>query len=173
MSWTSPLGHVWVTGEIVTAANLNTYVTYNLDDLDRRTSPLSDYKAGPGSTSSASYGDLSDGSGPAVSAVIGSTGKALYSCFANLENDQANGQSYVSVALSGATTVVATSPVADSYAVAFSNPSAGFGIRTGITALFTGLNPGATTFTLKYRTGGVASTLTARDRRIILTPLGS
>ena len=33
MAWTDPAGHVWVTGEVVTAANLNTYVRLNLEAL--------------------------------------------------------------------------------------------------------------------------------------------
>ena len=33
MPWTDPAGHVWVTGEVVTAANLNTYVRLNLEAL--------------------------------------------------------------------------------------------------------------------------------------------
>ena len=33
MAWTDPAGHVWVTGEVVTAANMNTYVRLNLEAL--------------------------------------------------------------------------------------------------------------------------------------------
>ena len=33
MAWTDPAGHVWVTGEVVTAANLNLYVRLNLEAL--------------------------------------------------------------------------------------------------------------------------------------------
>lgn len=33
MSWTAPSGHVWATGEIVTAANMNTYIANDLTFL--------------------------------------------------------------------------------------------------------------------------------------------
>lgn len=32
MAWTDPSGHVWVTGETVTAANMNTYIRLNLQE---------------------------------------------------------------------------------------------------------------------------------------------
>ena len=38
MAWTAP--RTWVTGEIVTAAIMNSHVRDNQTDLDRRTSPV-------------------------------------------------------------------------------------------------------------------------------------
>ncbi len=32
MAWTDPAGHVWVTGEIVTAANMNAFIRLNLEE---------------------------------------------------------------------------------------------------------------------------------------------
>ncbi len=36
MAWTDPAGHVWVTGEVVTAASMNAYVRLNLEDQYRQ-----------------------------------------------------------------------------------------------------------------------------------------
>jgi len=33
VAWTDPVGHVWITGEVVTAGSLNTYVRLNLQEL--------------------------------------------------------------------------------------------------------------------------------------------
>ncbi len=32
MAWTDPAGHVWVTGEVVTAANMNAFIRLNLEE---------------------------------------------------------------------------------------------------------------------------------------------
>lgn len=35
MAWSPPDNHVWTTGEVVTATNMNTYIRLNLDQLPR------------------------------------------------------------------------------------------------------------------------------------------
>lgn len=168
MSWTAPSGHVFVTGEIVTAATLNTYVRLNLDDLDRRTSPIGGVVATFQSTTSTSYTDLAT-VGPAVTVTIGSTGKALLAMHSAISNSASPVASYFGFAISGATTVAAS----DTTAIAFTSAVNFAGIRTGTTLLVTSLNPGTTTGTAKFRQDPSAGGANFTDRRLAITPLGS
>lgn len=165
--WNSPLGHLYVTGEIVAAATLNTYVAYNLDDLDRRTSPIGDVISANQTTTSTSYTDLPT-AGPAVSAVIGSTFKALLTIRGGIANNTAGVASFMGAAMSGAATFAAQ----DSTAIGVTSATANVGIRCGMAVLYTALGAGSVTATGKYRTdpGGTA---TAVDRGLSFTPLGS
>jgi hypothetical protein len=166
MAWTAPRS--WITGEVVTAALLNAHVRDNLIDLDDRTSPVGAVVATFESTSSTTYTDLAT-AGPTVNVLrIGATGKALVALHVAMSNATANVASYYSFAISGAT----TSAASDALGIGFTSAGAFVGIRTGSTLLLTGLTPGNTTFTSKYRQdpGGTANFL---DRRISVTPLGS
>ncbi len=58
MSWTAPSGHVWATGEIVTAANMNTFIRLNLEDLDRRTVTVGAVVSASETSTSTSYVSL-------------------------------------------------------------------------------------------------------------------
>lgn len=167
MSWNPPSGHIYATGEIVTASTLNVYVKDNLDDLDRRTTPVGAGVATSESTPSTTYTNLTTG-GPAVTATIGATFKALVTLRAALANANVPVASYMGVAISGASTFAA----ADSTAIGFTSTIASSGIRTGMVILYTALGAGSTTFTAKYRTDG-GGNMTAVDRAISVTPLGS
>jgi hypothetical protein len=160
MAWTAP--RTWVTGEIVTAALLNTHLRDNLVDLDRRTSPSEGYVGTIETTTSTTYTDLAT-AGPAVTQTIGSTGKALVALYAAMSNAGGN-FALMSYAITGATTAAA----GDQYALQTNNAS---DIRFGATVLQTGLNAGSTTFTAKYR--ATATTAGFNGRRILVSPLGS
>ena len=162
---TSHLGHP--TGEIVTAAHLNTHVRDNTLDLDRRTSPVASVVATDQGTASDTYVDLAT-VGPAVTVVIGATGKALVSTFSRLRNDTAGGASHMSYSYSGATVRNA----GDDFSLTFNSAAAGAEVRMGGTFLDTGLTAGSTTITAKYRRG-LGGTAYATGRYLQATPLGA
>lgn len=164
MSWTAP--RTWVTGEVVTAALLNTHLRDMAMDLDRRTSPVTAAVLTLESTASAAFTDLAT-AGPAVTATIGATNKALLSMMCRQYNSSAGESTLMAPAISGATTYAA----ADALALSFTSPTGGGEVRHGMTIPYTALNPGATTATLKYRrTNGTGS---FSERIITLQPLGS
>lgn len=160
MAWTAP--RTWVTGEVVTAAQLNTHLRDNIFDLDRRTSPIQSIITTGQGTTSAAYTDMAT-VGPAVTVTVGTTGKVLVALYSAYSNGTSN-FALMSYAVSGATTVGA----ADTRALQTATPS---DVRNGMTVLEVGLNPGSTTFTAKYRsTGGTAG---FSGRFLWVTPLGS
>lgn len=166
MAWTSPSGHVWTTAEIVSAANMNTYIKDDLIDLDRRTTTTAALVATDESTASAGYVALAT-AGPAVTVTIGSTGLALVALYAQAYSTTANAAVHMTVAVSGATTIAPS----DGNAIKFMSPSGAEGPAYGATILFTALTAGSNTFTANYR-GGVG-TAHFLNRRLAVTPLGS
>lgn len=117
-------------------------------------------------TVSPTYADLSGGAtGPAVTVTIGANGVALVDVGCGMSNTVANNGNYMGFAISGATTVAASDTFSSSNRTALAN----FGTYHGRMFLVTGLTPGSTTFTAKYRTE--ANTATVADRRIAVVPL--
>jgi hypothetical protein len=166
MAWTSP--RTWVTGEIVTAAQLNTHVRDNLIDLDRRTSPVFATVSTQQGTTASSFTDLAT-VGPAVTVTIGSTGKALLSLYTYQYSSDVGGTGLIGIAISGATIYPGTDPGA----LSFVSVSSLQGIRHGTVNPVSGLNAGSTTFTAKYRSTSGTNTATFGDRIISAQPLGS
>lgn len=166
MSWTAP--RTWVTGEVVTAALLNTHIRDNQIDLDRRTSPTGAVVATSQTTTATSYSDLAT-AGPAVTVTIGSTGKALIAVHSSIANATSAVASLVGYAISGATTLAAS----DTTAIGYTSSISGAGLRAGATQLITGLTAGSTTFTAKYRMDPGTGPASFADRRLMVTPLGS
>lgn len=167
MAWTVP--PVWVTGTIVSASQLNTYVKDNLLDLDRRTTITADYEATSETTTFLTYSHLlpSAAPNPAVTVTVGDTGKALISFSANMNNNTAGKASFAAVTVTGATTRAAS----DGEAVILASATAGLGGVASYTYLLPGLTPGVNTFTLVYRVDGGTGTFS--DRRLLVTPMGS
>lgn len=153
-----------MTGEIVTAALLNTHLRDNLVDLDRRTSPTDATVDTGQSTSSLTYTNLAT-AGPAVTVTIGSTGKALVAIYTSLANTT-NNYALAGYAVSGATTVAASDLDALQH-------GSSIAMRAGATLLHTGLTAGSNTFTMKYRKDAGAGTSDFTGRRILAQPLGS
>ncbi len=166
MAWTDPAAHAFVAGEVVSSATLNTYVKDNLIDLDRRTTPFNGYVGTNESTTSTAYADLTT-VGPTVALTVGSSQKALVSFVAGLVNSVGTSLSYMSYAITGASTIGAS----DDKSVAIVQPTNAGTWRVGATVLEDYLAAGATTFTAKYRVD--ANTGSFRDRRICATPLGA
>lgn len=136
-------------------------------DLDRRTTITGASVLTAQTTTSATYVDLAT-VGPAATVTIGSTGRALVTLYTAHNNSVASSVVFMGFAVSGATTVAA----ADDFALAFTSPVGGGGIRHGASWLVTGLNAGSTTFTAKYKIS-VSGTGTWTDRKLTVTPLGS
>lgn len=163
-AWFAPA--TYTVSQIVTAANLNTYLRDNMIDLDRRTTSSSAIVATVQTTSSTTYVDLAT-VGPAVTVTIGSTGLANIGLYDAQNNNTAAAVTFTSFAISGANTLAAS----DSFSLAYTSPVGGAGIRFGYNLPISGMVAGATTFTSKYHVN--TNTGTWQDRQIILTPLGS
>lgn len=115
-------------------------------------------------TTSTSYTDLAT-TGPAVTATIGASGKALVTLSAALQNNTSGQYSIAAVAVSGATTVAA----ADAKGLYVSEATTALEYRMSTTYLATGLTPGQNTFTMKYKvTGGTG---TYSNRNVVVVPL--
>ena len=115
---------------------------------------------------SSTFGDLST-PGPAVTVNIGAGGQALVTIYSNITNSSAGHSTGVSFDVSGANTQAATTSI---YYLAQIASGSSDAMRAGATWLLTGLTPGSTTFTLKYRASG--GTGTFNDRVITVIPLG-
>lgn len=115
-------------------------------------------------TTSATYVDLAT-AGPAVTVTTGTRVLVMLSGFCQV--NIVNGQSWISVAVSGATTIAA----ADSNAMHYQAYTGGGGGQIGSTILITGLTPGSNTFTAKYRTVATATgTFQYRTIAVVVLP---
>jgi hypothetical protein len=105
-------------------------------------------------TTSLTYTDLAT-VGPTVTLNIGSSGKAIVtlSCAIGRTTANAGGTGFVSFNVSGATTISADTNQANSRWIGGVqwNAFAGAGQFASSTFLLSGLNPGSTTFTMKYK----------------------
>lgn len=182
MSWTSP--KTWVTGDILPADELNTYLRDNLLELSpnkattagsifvtNNTSEIaerivtSDYIAASESTSSTTYTDLST-IGPSVTVETSSQAFVFMYCHM-YSNDDTNAV-WMNFDVSGATTESATSRDSTALMLQASN-----GQRWGVSVLYQNMTPGMNTFTAKYRCSNNTGTVTATwsNRRIAVLPL--
>lgn len=168
MAWTDPAGHVFATGEIVTAATLNTYVKDNLLDLDRRTTTTSATVNTLETSSNTSYIDLAT-AGPAVTVTIGANGLSMIDLFVSTSNSLAGQQTFTGYAVSGASTIAAQDALLPT--LIWTSPTNAGGIQFGGSAHGVGLTPGSNTFTCKYKV--TANTGSWQRRHIAITPLGS
>jgi hypothetical protein len=98
------------------------------------------------STASTTYVDLATVT--SVTVITGTSALCVWHAAGN--NGSSNAGMYVSVAVSGATTVAATDNIANYTQTSSSNLGIYFPIHSG--HIFTGLTAGSNTFTLKYRT---------------------
>lgn len=130
------------------------------------------FKPGPAATAYVSasetralttYGDLTTTSDQ-VTVTVGSSGMVEL-CLSAFMSLSGSAGMWATFEASGANTIAAS----DIYAVEFTSPGAGFEDRKGATYVLGGLNPGVTTFKLKYRVN--AGTGTWKDRRIAAIPL--
>lgn len=115
------------------------------------------------STTSTTYADLAT-AGPGVTITTGT--KALVFISATMFNNTGAGNTgYMTVAVSGASTVAAS----DTNSTNGASPGTQFGVPIGRSIIFTGLTAGSNTFTAKYRVDG--STWFYFNRQITVFPL--
>jgi hypothetical protein len=156
VTWTAP--RTFVTGEVETAAIFNTHLRDNLLALQ----PQSASVATSQTTASTTYVDLTT-VGPSVTMNTGTSVMITLSC--TTWPSIAGGFGYMSVAVSGATTLAA----ADGNGILATHSSALYAQTPSRTFLLAGLTGGSNTFTAKYRTGG-SSTQNFGPRDITVTP---
>jgi len=150
MSWSTP--RTWATSEVVTAANMNTYISDNLSFL---TNFSNNTVATSETTTSTTYTDLTT-SGPAVTITTGT--KVLIGYGAAISNNTASDGAGISFAVSGATTSAAADSATRGLTATITSGTLNTD-RLGRVDMFTGLTAGSNTFTLKYRAtlGGTAT----------------
>lgn len=128
-------------------------------DLD----PGSNTVATSETTTSTSYTDLA--TVQATTVTVGANGLALVAISSTMSNSNTEVSVWASFAMSGANTLAA----ADANGITHRQTTATSQTRVGMTKLFTGLTPGSTTFTMKFKT--IANTGTWLDRNITVIPL--
>jgi len=115
-------------------------------------------------TSSTTYDNLAT-VGPAVTVTIGSNGLALLIITANQFNATSGAFCFMGCVLSGSNVEAA----ADGNAYAVKNVGGSLETNVSFVRLITGLSPGSTTFTAKYRVSSNTGTFT--NRKIAVVPL--
>lgn len=175
MAWTSPV--TAVAGGVFSAAQFNTYVRDNLNQLAAAKStvlsswfpvsaantlterfPTQANTTGSSTTVSSAYGNLADAVTTSVTVSTGTQAMVLIYC--NLLNSVNGNRTWMSYEVSGATTIAAD----DTFSI---NHSFNGGMRWGAMSLPT-LTAGSNTFTLRYRV--TAGTGTFSVRRIAVVP---
>lgn len=101
-----------------------------------------------------------------VTVTVPASGVVEVTWDAHARNSSAGAELIGSVALSGANTVTAS----DDHSFYLRPPTADYITSVTKTHLFTGLTPGSTTFTVKYRVGGGTGTFSRRQ--LIVRPGG-
>lgn len=188
MAWTTPM--TAVANATFTAAQFNAHVRDNLLETEQAKAsgaqnyfvttganaiatrtPASHYISTQQSTSATSYTNLST-TGPTVTVTTGTRALVLFS--AGMNSTATDASMWVSVAVSGATTIAP----ADAIAILTDGVQGNFNFsgnpkdqhnRRGSAYLFTGLNAGSNTFTMQYKVG--ANTGHFHHREIIVYPL--
>lgn len=167
MAWNPPENHPYVSGEVVSAATLNTFVRENLQDLDRRTRH---YSAGvtidDEQTSSTTFTDLPT-VGPSVTVEVGTSGLLMVLIHCRMTNASTADEVNMGIEISGAT----ADPAQIRRSIGFSPRATLIWYSAGTVAYWTTLNPGIHTVTAKYRCNG--GTGRFRDRFLTAVPLGS
>lgn len=179
MSWSTPL--TAVANAALTAAQWNASVRDNLAETAPAKATTSsgifvatgansiaqrivtdDFTAATETTTNTAYVNLTT-TGPACAATTGT--KALLIYGAHMWNDTAGGRSYMSYAISGAS----TSAAGDGTSYAHDISANGRIVGASKAVMITGLTGGSNTFTAKYRVA--AGTGTWAQRNMILIPL--
>jgi hypothetical protein len=178
MSWSAPM--TAVANSVFSAAQFNQYVRDNLNE----TAPAKATAAGqffvstgtnaiaarllasavvPTSqtTTSNTFTDLTT-TGPSVSASTGARALVMFS--SSINNSVTNGASSVSVAVTGATAISAST----AWRLVSDGLAASNVVRMGTSHLFTTLSTGTNVFTMKYSVG--SGTGSFGDRELIVLP---
>ncbi len=182
MAWVAPV--TFVTGAILTAAQLNTFLRDNMNctapakSLQTPTTATGYHfvssglraittrsitknsidiiENSPASDSQGSYGDLAT-VGPSCTVTTGTKALAFYSIKGN--NSLANVAVFASIEVTGATTIDARDSIA---LIIDGQPVGGNAIACSQVYLFQNLTPGLNTFRMKYRNNSGVATYTNR-----------
>lgn len=163
MAWTAPI--TWVAGGVPTASLLNAQIRDNLmETMPYKATSVGSLFVGAGqnsiverfsdyaqvttaeTTTSTSYVDLPT-VGPSVTLNTGTRAMVFFS--AQINNNTLDGYTYVSYAVTGATTIAA--PTDDSLSLIQGGVDTGNPMSGGMVNYITNLNAGSNTFTLKYK----------------------
>lgn len=177
MTWTNPM--TFVAGTTLTAAQLNAnlrdnmletapgkattagrlFVATGANAIAER--PVSDaFIATIQTTTSTTYTDLTT-VGPTQTVTTGTS--AFVIIRSGLSNSASGNDCFVSVDVSGASTVAAS----DAWAIQFRSTSATNGLGAAVTHLFTGLTAGSNTFTCKFRVSAGTGSFQNRTLTVI------
>lgn len=149
-------------GSVQTAALANASVTPNKLNTGAQSNNVMTTE----STTSTTYGDLA--TIQSVTVTVGANGLAQVSLFTWVQNTTAGGNTvfmYCGIALTGANTLPASDTLSGFGSVIASGGYTSFALTTTLT----GLTPGSTTFTLKFKTS--AGNASFQYRRISVIPL--
>lgn len=116
--------------------------------------------------SNTAFGDLTT-AGPAVTVTVSSSGMLLVQVASDIKVTSSSDGGRMGFDISGASTVAANDQDSLKYEAKVSNAE----LRASRVVLVTGLNPGATTVTAKYRSSPNNSGSTYTDRNIWVLPL--
>jgi hypothetical protein len=178
MTWTAPKTF---TSAVLTAADLNQQIRDNLNQCAPAnftdtgkyfvsTGPnqlaMRQYKKATSlatsQTTSTSYTDLPDGLGPSVTCETGTEALVIYGC--EMSNSTAGWSCFMSIAVSGATSIAADTNVNCLRSMSGANVN----LQASQVWYIDTLNPGTNTFTAKYAVGG--NTGTFLRRRMFVLP---
>lgn len=147
---------------LVWLQNKLAWITPNMLNLQ----PDEDYIVTSETTTSSSFTDLAT-VGPEVTVNVGQNGLLLVGIYAYEDSSTGDNRPSMGFALSGANTASAS----DDKSIVMEAVAGGSEQRQGATFLLTGLNPGSTTITAKYkRVSGSGSSIFA-TRRVWAVPL--
>jgi hypothetical protein len=153
-----------VTTSVITDANVTTSKLANASVTADKLglSPQANAVLTAQGTSSTSYTNLAT-TGPSVTATIGANGLALVIMSALITVSGAGVSGSMTIDVSGANTIAAS----DEYAKNHTGYTSDTGDNDSRVFLLTGLTPGSTTFTAKYKTSSGTSTFTYRKIAVI------
>jgi len=127
------------------------------------TTPVSAKSNVQATTASTSYVTGMTGDGTALSVTLTTGTTALVMISGQIFNSGAGNASYISVSVSGATTLAA----ADAQSAAANVGGVNYGQSLNRTQIITGLTPGTNTFTLNYRVGAGTGSHNNRDITVV------
>lgn len=182
MAWTTPL--TAVTGNVLTAADWNTYVRDNLlqtapakataagrfmatsgaNSIVERVPSTSEVSTSQ-TTSFSSFSDLAT-VGPVVTVTTGTKAMVWWGC--SMSNNNVDGQSVMGIDISGASSISANDT--DSVNLQQDGAQSGQSTQMMFGKLYTNLTAGSNVFTARYRSVGALGTSTFSRRRIIVLP---
>jgi hypothetical protein len=158
MGWTTP--RTWITGEVVTAAEMNTHIRDNETALQPQAATIATQET----TASLTYVDLAT-SGPTVTLLTGTQVYCTVSAFST--NNTSGDGCTIAVAVSGATTIAAGAGTSAVSLTQMLTAAANQQVPLCNSFILSGLTAGTNTFKLQYQ-AVLGGTATFRNRTIVV-----